>query len=90
MEIRRATEEALGLAGQDIGTPFIHVQPPTGVAFFGPVIGRLPQDERAAELWDHVVGMAGSPGFAKFKRSLRAAAAAAFSVEEGAVGWEED
>ncbi|MGJ9403748.1 mycothiol-dependent nitroreductase Rv2466c family protein [Arthrobacter sp. KK5.5] len=65
------TEEALGLTGKDVGTPIIHFQPPEGVAFFGPVISRLPREDEAAELWDHVVGLARFPGFAELKRSLR-------------------
>ena len=70
-EIRAETERALGLTGRDVGTPIIHVQPPDGVAFFGPVISRLPDDDQAVELWDHVVGLARFPGFAELKRSLR-------------------
>ena len=45
--------------------------PPDGLAFFGPVISRLPSEDSAAELWDHVVGLARFPGFAELKRSLR-------------------
>ena len=70
-EIRAETEHALSLTGRDVGTPIIHVNPPTGVAFFGPVISRLPDEDAAVELWDHVVGLAGFPGFAELKRSLR-------------------
>jgi hypothetical protein len=69
--IRAETDEALGLTGKDVGTPIIHFQPPTGVAFFGPVISRLPAEEDAVRLWDHVVGLASFPGFAELKRSLR-------------------
>jgi hypothetical protein len=69
--IQAETDEALRLTGKDVGTPIIHFRPPDGVAFFGPVISRLPSDERAAELWDHVVGLASFPGFAELKRSLR-------------------
>lgn len=69
--IQAETDEALGLTGKDVGTPIIHFQPPEGVAFFGPVISRLPREEEAAELWDHVVGLASFPGFAELKRSLR-------------------
>ncbi len=50
-EIRQETDEALGLTGKDVGTPIIHFEPPAGVAFFGPVISRLPDDQSAAELW---------------------------------------
>ena len=70
-EIRRETDEALALTGKDVGTPILHFEPPTGVAFFGPVISRLPQEDSAVELWDHVVGLARFPGFAELKRSLR-------------------
>lgn len=69
--IRAETDEALGLTGKDVGTPIIHFQPPTGVAFFGPVISRLPSEGDAVRLWDHVVGLASFPGFAELKRSLR-------------------
>jgi 2-hydroxychromene-2-carboxylate isomerase len=70
-EIRTETEEALTLTGRDVGTPIIHVDPPSGTAFFGPVISRLPGEREALELWDHVVGLARFPGFAELKRSLR-------------------
>jgi 2-hydroxychromene-2-carboxylate isomerase len=70
-DIRSETEEALALTGRDVGTPIIHYQPPNGVGFFGPVISRLPSEEDAVRLWDHVVGLAGFPGFAELKRSLR-------------------
>ena len=70
-EIRAETDEALGLTGKDVGTPIIQVDPPDGVAFFGPVISRRPSDEDAVALWDHVIGLARFPGFAELKRSLR-------------------
>ncbi len=69
--LQASTDEALGLTGKDVGTPILHFQPPAGVAFFGPVISRLPSDDEAVELWDHVVGLAAFPGFAELKRSLR-------------------
>jgi hypothetical protein len=69
--LQAETDEALALTGRDVGTPILHVEPPEGVAFFGPVISRLPSDEDALALWDHVVGLARFPGFAELKRSLR-------------------
>lgn len=69
--IQSETDHALSLTGEDVGTPIIAFRPPSGPAFFGPVISRLPSDERALELWDHVVGLATFPGFAELKRSLR-------------------
>jgi hypothetical protein len=90
-EIRAEGEEGLALTGKDVGTPLIHFQPPDGVAFFGPVISRLPDEESAAELWDHVVGLAGFPGFAELKRSLREQPQlAGFGVATGDVGVQED
>ncbi len=89
--LRAETEEALSLAGRDVGTPILHFRPPEGVAFFGPVISRLPSADEAVELWDHVVALAGFPGFAELKRSLREAPQVrSFGVEEGQVGDEED
>ena len=69
--VQAETDEALGLTGKDVGTPILHFEPPEGVAFFGPVISRLPSEDEASELWDHVVGLARFGGFAELKRSLR-------------------
>lgn len=89
--IQAETDEALSLVGKDVGTPILHFRPPDGVAFFGPVISRLPDEESALELWDHVVGLAGFPGFAELKRSLRERPQlVGFGVEPGAVGVQED
>ena len=84
-------EEALALTGKDVGTPIIHFEPPEGVAFFGPVISRLPEPGQAGELWDHVVGLARFPGFAEMKRSLRERPQlVALGVDPGSVGKQED
>ena len=89
--LRGETDEALALTGKDVGTPIIHFQPPTGVAFFGPVISRLPNPDNAARLWDHVVGLADFPGFAELKRSLRERPQlASFGVDPDSVGVQED
>lgn len=69
--VQAGTDEALALTGKDVGTPILHVDPPDGPAFFGPVISRLPGDDEAVQLWDHVLGLARFPGFAELKRSLR-------------------
>jgi hypothetical protein len=69
--IQAEGDDALALTGKDVGTPILHIAPPEGAAFFGPVISRLPSPEQAGELWDHVVGLATFPGFAELKRSLR-------------------
>lgn len=70
-EIRSETDEALTLTGRDVGTPILHFRPPTGTAFFGPVISRLPSPQDSVRLWDHVIALAEFPGFAELKRSLR-------------------
>ncbi len=91
VDIRSETDEALSLTGKDVGTPIIHFRPPNGVAFFGPVISRLPDEEDAVRLWDHVVGLATFPGFAELKRSLRELPQLpALGVDEDQVGSEED
>jgi len=90
-ELRAETDEALTLTGKDVGTPIIHFQPPNGVAFFGPVISRLPSETDAGRLWDHVVGLAGFPGFAELKRSLRERPQlASFGVTADQIGAQED
>jgi hypothetical protein len=91
LEIRKETDEAHSLTGEDVGTPIIHFEPPAGVAFFGPVISRLPRADSAVELWDHVVGLARFPGFAELKRSLREQPQlAALGVGVDTVGQQED
>ncbi|MGY2077013.1 mycothiol-dependent nitroreductase Rv2466c family protein [Blastococcus sp. SYSU DS0828] len=90
-QIQAETDEALGLAGKDVGTPILHFRPPEGVAFFGPVISRLPAEDEAVALWDHVVGLASFPGFAELKRSLRERPQLpAFGVQAGEIGRQED
>ena len=90
-ELQASTDEALALTGKDVGTPILHFQPPEGVAFFGPVISRLPSEQDAVRLWDHVVGLAGFPGFAELKRSLRERPQLpAFGVPADDVGQQED
>jgi len=89
--IQAETDAALALTGKDVGTPIIHFQPPAGVAFFGPVISRLPEPEDAVALWDHVVGLASFPGFAELKRSLRELPQLrGLGVDVGEVGAQED
>jgi hypothetical protein len=90
-ELGQETDEALALTGRDVGTPIIHFQPPTGVAFFGPVISRLPSRQEAGPLWDNVLGLASFPGFAELKRSLRERPQLpSFGVDPDQVGIQED
>jgi hypothetical protein len=90
-QLQAETDEALALTGKDVGTPILHIAPPAGAAFFGPVISRMPTPEQAGELWDHVVGLATFPGFAELKRSLREQPQlASFGLGEEQPGPEED
>ena len=90
-DIQAETDEALALTGKDVGTPILHFRPPEGAAFFGPVISRRPADADAVALWDHVVALAGFPGFAELKRSLRERPQLpARGVRPGETGIEED
>lgn len=70
-EIEAETELALSRTGRDVGTPIITFEPPDRVSFFGPVISRVPSDERAVELWNAVITLAKFPSFAEMKRSMR-------------------
>jgi hypothetical protein len=89
--VQEETDQALTLTGKDVGTPILHVDPPDGVSFFGPVISRRPSDEDAVELWDHVLGLARYPGFSELKRSLRERLQLpVLGVKDGEVGMEED
>lgn len=90
-QIQAETDEALGLTGKDVGTPILQFEPPDGVAFFGPVISRLPSPDQAVELWDHVIGLARFGGFAELKRSLREQPQLpSFGVADDEVGKQED
>lgn len=64
--MRENHAEAMKEVGNDVGTPVVKLN---DVAFFGPVLTRIPRGEEAGRIFDGSVAVASYPYFFEIKRS---------------------